>query len=189
MTLTDTQVPTEATEDEDTTTGTDENETPQDGETAEETAKRGRDFSKVRPYHEQLAAFVNERSGLDPVTANQIKAVLALRTDYGNTDEAKQAREARHAELEAAKLKYAGLTPDQVKAKKAAERAQEQAERMQKKAAEAVAKAQQLAAAASGSGEDLQSVVQASQTQPETQTDSDESEEAPKTRRGLGRRR
>jgi hypothetical protein len=165
-------------------TGTDAAGEDNGEETAEE-KKRGRDFTKVRPYHEQLAEFVNARSGLDAVTPNQIKAILALRTDYGNTDEAKAARAARAAERKAEAEKYAGMTDAQKTAAKASKRAQDQAERLQKKADEAIARAQKLALEASGSGEDLQQVIQSAQNGDETNTET----EPAKGRRGLGSRR
>jgi hypothetical protein len=157
-----------------------ETEPAEAGESAEETAKRGRDFTKVREYHEQLANFINERSGLDAVSPNQVKATLALRTDYGNTDEAKAARAERKAAAEAEKQKYAGMTDDQKKAAKAATRADVQAEKLQKKAQEAIEKAQRLRLEATGSGEDLQTVVESNQAESEP--------ESTGKRRGLGGR-
>ena len=187
MTVTDDTTQLEATE-------SDEHETPEDGESAEDAAKRGRDFTKVRDYHEQLANFINDRSGLEPVTANQVKAVLALRTDYGNTDEAKQARAERAAQRKAEASKYEGMSEAQKTAAKASNRATLQAQRLQAKADEAVKRAAELAAQASGSGEDLQAVVEAQQNGEDSNEDGlvfqepTDSEDAPK-KRSLGRRR
>lgn len=147
--------------------------------TAENEGQHGRskdrDFTKFRDYHVELATFINEHSGIDPVTPNQVKAVLTLRTDWSNRPETIAAREARKAEREAEKQKYAGMSDEQIKALKASKRAQDQAERLTAKAQEAMEKARALANAASGSGEDLAAMVEAQQ-----------GEEKP--RRGLGRR-
>lgn len=156
-----------------------------------EKKKRARDFTKVRSYHEELAAFVNERSGLDPVTPNQVKALLTLKTDYGNTPEAQAAREQRKAEREAEKTKYAGMTEDQIKAAKALDRAEKQAEKLRTRAEETVARARELANQATGSGEDLQAVVESNQNgveSPDPLTTTPEESEAPQ-RRGLRRNR
>lgn len=178
MTVTDETTQLEAVE-------SDENET---SESESESTSRGSDFSKIRPYHEELAAYINANSGLDPVTPNQVKAVLKLRTDYGNTDEAKAAREQRKAERAAEQAKYEGMTDEQKKNAKAANRAQAQADRLAAKAQEAIARAQQLRNAAAGSGEDLQAVVESNQNGSDTESaDPDEAEEP--RRRGLGRRR
>lgn len=141
--------------------------------------KRGRtrDFTKSTEYYDNLAAFVNERSGLDPVSPLQVKATLALRADYANLPEQKEAREKAKAEREAEAKKYEGMTDEQKKAAKAADRAARQAEKLQEKLNATLAKAEQLKAAASGSGEDLQAIVEAEQSKPE----------APAKKRGLRR--
>jgi hypothetical protein len=176
MTITDESVEVEATEAE---TEEANEEAAENGE--EDKTPRGRDFTVVRDYHQKLADFINERSGIDPVTPHQVKATLALRTDYGNTDEAKAAREERKRLAEAEKAKYAGMNPEQIKAAKASKRAEEQAERLQKKAQEALARAATLSAQASGSGEDLAAIVAAQEESVPEET------EKPK-RRGLGNR-
>lgn len=164
-------------------TMTDENVVEDLTDTEQETAEkvdgrkhRTRDFTKYRQVHADIAEYVNERSGLDPVTPNQIKAILAFRTEFGNTPEATAAREQRKAELAAEKAKYEGMSDEQIKASKAVKRAETAAEKLLAKANAAMEKAKQLADAASGSGEDLAAVVAAQQS------------EAPK-RRGLGRNR
>jgi hypothetical protein len=149
--------------------------------TETEESKRNRDFTKVRQYHTDLAEYINANSGLDPISANQVKAMLVLRTDYGNTPEAKAARDARKAARDAEAKKYEGMTDEQKAAAKAANRAQLSATKLQEKANAALTRARELAAAASGSGEDLQAVVQAQQD--------DATPEEPKGRRGLGRLR
>jgi hypothetical protein len=97
-------------------------EAPEDsnGETVvKESKRRGReadrDFTKVNARHEALAAFINERSGLEPITANVVKAVQLLTEDFRNTDEAKAEREERAAKAKAEREQYANLTDDEVK--------------------------------------------------------------------------
>lgn len=155
-------------------------------ETENSGGKRGRkrDFTKSSEHYDSLANFVNTHSDwvnaeLGEVTPLQIKAILALKGEFTETPEAKAAREARKAEREAEKAQYAGMTDEQIKAAKAAKRAQDQYEKLQAKAAEAQEKAEKLRAAASGSAEDLQAVVESEQN------GSDEDE--PKKRRGLRR--
>ena len=125
--------------------------------------ERGRDFSKFRPAHQELADFVNAHSGLDPISPNQVKALLALRTDFNNTAEVKAQREARKAELAAEKAKFNGMTDAQIKAEKAARRAEAQAAKLQARVAEAQAKAEALRNAQAASGEDLASAVESAQ--------------------------
>lgn len=147
-----------------------------------EGGKRGRkrDFSKSNEHYDSLAGFINThedfvKAGLDAVNPLQVKAVLALKTEFSNTPEVIEARKQRKAELEAENARYAGMTQDQIKAAKAADRAQKQYDKLQKKAQEALEKAESLKAAASGSAEDLQAVVEG------------ESEDEPKRKRGLRR--
>ncbi len=151
----------------------------QEDETVDTTeTKRGRDFSKFRPVHQELADYVNARSGLDPITPNQVKALLALRAEFSKSPEQVAAREQRKAEREAAKSRYAGMTPDQIKAAKAADRAERQAARLEARVAEAKAKAEALRSSATASGEDLAAAVEAAQ--------SDEGDEG---KRRIGRRK
>lgn len=131
--------------------------------TSEQKTRRGRDFTKVSPLHEDLANYVNANSGLPPVSAHQIKAILALRTEFSNSDEQKARREERKAARLAAQSKYAGMSDEQKKAAKAAERAAREAARLEARVAEAKAKAAALANAAAGSGEDLAAAVEADQ--------------------------
>lgn len=139
---------------------------------------RTRDFTKHSGLHVDLANYINEHSGIEPVTPNQVKAVLSLKTDFANTPEARLARETRKAEKEAEKSKYAGMTDDQIKAIKASRRAEAQAARLQAKAQAAMDRAKALAAEAEGSGEDLAAVFEAA-----GESENDE----PRTRRGLRR--
>ena len=94
--------------------------------TVTDSAKRGRerdrDFTKVSQRHEELAAFINAHSGLDPISANVVKAVQLLSVDYTNTDEAKASREAAKAARKEAEKQYAGLSDDEKKEIRAAER-------------------------------------------------------------------
>ena len=130
--------------------------------------KAGRDFSKFRPSHEELAKFVNDdedfkKAGIDPVTPNQVKAILALRTDFNNTPEKQAERAARKAELEAEKKLYEGMSPEEVAVEKAARKAEKEAEKLEKKIAEARAKADAIRSAKSVSGTDLKAAVEANQ--------------------------
>jgi len=146
--------------------------------------KRERDFTKFRPSHQELADFVNENSGLDPITPNQVKALLALRIDFNNLPEQIAKRDERKTEREAAKTKYSGMSPEQVKAAKAAERAERQAVKLEARVAEAKAKAEALRSSVTASGEDLAAAVEAAQaTTPESDEDSGEG------KRRIGRRR
>lgn len=147
-------------------------------------AKRGRkrDFTKSSEHYDNLTEFVNGHedwtsAGLGTVTPLQVKAILALRTDFNNTPEQVALREQRKAEKQAEEAKYDGLSKEQIKAQKLADRAEKQAEKLQEKAREALEKAQALKAQATGSAEDLQAVVESEQ---------DEADE-PKKRRGLRR--
>lgn len=153
-----------------------------DTPTVEATTKRERDFTKFRPMHQELADYVNAHSGLDPISANQVKALLALRIDFAKLPEQVAQREARKAERAAAKSRYDGLSPEQIKAAKAAERAERQAAKLEARVAEAKAKAEALRTSATASGEDIAAAVIAAQTD-----DDAEAEAEPKRR--IGRRR
>jgi hypothetical protein len=142
---------------------------------------RDRDFTKYRKLHSDLANYVNEHSGLEPVTANQVKAILYLRPDFNNTPEQAAERQARKDKKEAEEARYKGLTDDQKKKVKAADRTREQADRMAKRAAEAQAEAEAVLAQANP-GEDIASQVE--QTQAEVET----VEPEPDRKRGIGRR-
>lgn len=150
------------------------------GESSEEKRKRERDFSKVRKLHEDLSNFINANSGLEPVTPNQVKAVLYLRADFNQSPEQEAKRTQRKAAREAQNAKYEGMSEDQKKAHKAAERKREQAERLNRRAEEAKAEAEKLLDSANASGEDLAAVVNAAQgSVPEASTG----------KRGLGSKR
>lgn len=148
--------------------------------------KRGRvrDFTKSSPHYDELADFINANSGLDAVTPLQVKATLALKTDFANLPEQKAAREARKAQREAEAKQYEGMSDDQIKAAKAAKRVEAQAEKLAARAKEALEKAQKLQNAAAGSGEDLAAFVE-SQNAKAAESASTES----KKRRGIGRRK
>jgi hypothetical protein len=124
-------------------------------------ANKARDFSKFRPAHQELADYVNANSGLDPVTPNQVKAILALKTEFAGSPEQKAAREERKAALAAEKAKFAGLTAEEIKAERSARRAEAQAEKLQARVAEALAKAQALREGKDASGADLAAAVEA----------------------------
>lgn len=125
--------------------------------------KRERDFTKFRPSHQELADFVNMHSGLDPVTPNQVKAILALRIDFNNLPEQMEKRQARKMEREEQKRKFAGMNAEQIKAAKAADRAEKQAAKLEARVAEAKAKAEALRSSVTASGEDLAAAVEAAQ--------------------------
>ena len=186
MTVTDEQTGIEV---DDTSSETPTDETPTEGK------KRGRkkrphDFTKFRDFHQEVADYVNAHSGLDPVTPNQIKAVLLLRTDFANTPEQVAIREENKKALEDQKKKYEGLNEEQIKRVKAAEKATEQAARFAAKAAEAEKRAKELSTAAEGSGADLAAQVEAQQNGAavETTAGTAEPEAEPEKRRSLGRR-
>lgn len=131
------------------------------GESTENTEGKARDFTKTRELHDELAAYVNEHSGLDPVSAAQIFAVTTLRGDFNKLPEQVAKREARKAELAAEAAKYEGLSPEQIKATKVADRAERSAALATQKAQEALEKAQRLRAQASGSAAELAAAVEA----------------------------
>lgn len=145
--------------------------------------KRSRDFSKVSELHTDLADYVNAHSGLEPVTASQVKALLYLRPDFNKTPEQAEKSAARAARQEIEKARYAGLTDDQKKARKAAERANEQASKFAERARKAQEDADRLLSQANP-GEDIASQVEAAQQTPEPEVPAD-SEERP---RRIGRR-
>lgn len=175
-------------------TVTDEQTTEAPAEETTETAsegsrKREHDFTKVRPFHEEIASFINAHpkyleAELGNITPNQVKAVLLLRTDFANTPEQVAEREAKKAAAEAEKKLYEGLTDDQIKAAKAVKKAEEAEARLLKRAAEARANAERLRTEASASGSDLAAAVAAQQGE-----SADEGDEDTSRRRGLGRKR
>ena len=156
----------------DTTEVTEDTKAAQTDESGEETDENGetkaqsRDFSKFRENHKELADFINSHpefvaSELAALEPGQVKAVLALRADFNKLPEQVAKRAERKKELEAEKAKFAGLSPEQIKATKAADRAAKQAEKMAEKAAEAMRRAEELKAAASGSAANLAAAVEA----------------------------
>jgi hypothetical protein len=155
---------------------------PEESMTASEKKKRERDFTKFRPAHEELAHYVNMHSGLDPITPNQVKALLALRIDFNNQDQQVSARAERKAMREAEKSKFDGMTPAQIKAQRAIDRAEKQTAKLEARVIEARAKAMSLRDASAASGEDLAMAVEQAQATPEM-----EPEDTGKRR--IGRRR
>ena len=155
MTITDESVDTSAESEQ----GTDEK-----NESGETGRKRDRDFTKFREQHKELADFVNEHSDLAPVTPNQVKAILTLRSDFNNTPEQVAKREERKRELEEEKKKYEGMTDEQIKAAKAADRVEKQDAKMEARIQEARAKAQALREGKDASGTDLAAQVESEQT-------------------------
>lgn len=172
-------------------TEVDETEGQTEQEKADGRKERERDFSKHTVAHQELADFVNAdekfvEAGIAPVNANQVKAILALRTDFNDTPEKIAERAARKAEREELEKKFAGLTKEEIVAEKAAARAETQAAKLQKRVEEALAKAAALREGKDASGADLAAEIEASQngSVPEPEADS---EDEPKRR--IGRRK
>lgn len=142
-----------------------------------------RDFTKAAELHRELAAYINTNpqyieAGLAEVSPEQVRAVLLLRADYGNTPEAAEQREARKVIREAEKAKYDGMTAEQIKGEKAAVRAEKQAAKLEARIAEIKAKAEALRNGTEATGADL------------VAADTDEPvEEKPKRERRFGRSR
>ena len=149
----------------------------EDAEAAADAAekKNGRDFTKFRPSHQGLADFVNanedfKKAGLGDVTPGQVKAILALRTDFNDTPEKRAEREARKKELEAEKALYANMTPEEIAVEKAARKEEKQAAKLEAKIAEARAKAAKIRESKNVSGADLAAAVEANQAGAEKRT-------------------
>lgn len=188
MTVTDEGVQVEV-EAEDNTSG--ENQT-EENEENEGKDGRARDFSKFTDKHQELADFVNAnedfvKAGIAAVTANQVKAIQALRNDWADTPEQKAAREERRKAREAEAEKYKGLTKEEIANEKAASRAENQAAKLQKRLEEALAKAAAIREGKDASGADLVAAVEAQQNgvEPEAEAEGD-SEKSP---RRIGRRK
>lgn len=158
----------------------------QDGDTDTEAKKRERDFTKFRPSHQELADYVNMHSGLAPITPNHVKAILALRIDFNNLPEQIEKRNERKAMREAEKTKYDGMNPEQIKAAKAADRAERQAAKLEARVAEAKAKAEALRSSVTATGEDLAAAVEAAQA---TDAGDDMTAGDNQGKRRIGRRR
>jgi hypothetical protein len=132
-----------------------------------DSAKRGRksdrDFTKVVQRHQDLADFINaseayQASGLPPITANVVKAVQLLAEDFRNTPEQEAARKAREAERKQEEAEYAGLSADEKKELKAANRKAKQLAEVQERRQALLDKAKAIREAAEASGEDLSAV-------------------------------
>lgn len=133
-------------------------------ETSEDS--KSRDFTKFTEKHQELADYINAHAdyvsaGVAPITPNQVKAAFALRTEFNNTPEVKEARAARKLLLEEEKKQFAGLTSEEIKAEKAAKRAEAQAAKLQARVEEALAKAQAIREGKDASGEDVAAAVEA----------------------------
>ena len=145
--------------------------------------KSERNFQNTSELHKDLAAFINVHpefisAGLGSVTPEQVRAVLTLRSDFANTPEATEKREARKVAREAEKAKFAGLSAEQIKAEKAAARAEKQAAKLQARIDEIKAKAEALRNGTEATGADLAAAVESDQA---------EAEDKPKRRFGRGR--
>ena len=155
--------------DEDTTGEENENETEEGGERGR---KKDRDFTKFRDSHRELADYVNANSGLPAVSPNQIKAILALRSDFNNTPEQVAKREEAKQRREAEAKKYEGMSDEQIKAAKAADLVEKQVAKMEARIQEAKAKAAALREGKEASGTDLAAQVEAQQNGAKTSEDS-----------------
>jgi hypothetical protein len=126
-----------------------------------------RDFTKHTEDNASLAEFINadekvKEAGIT-VTPFQVKAILALRSDWADTPERKAEREKRKAEREAEKKQFAGMTDEEIKAEKAARRAEKSAEKMQAKVQEALDRAKAIREGKDLSGADLAAAVESQQ--------------------------
>lgn len=191
MTATDERVDVSVDSDEDTTGETDSTTDNDGDEEGKAGRKRDRDFTKFTTFHKELSEFVNANSGLESLTPNQVKAVIALRTDFNDTpeQEAKRAEAKRKREEEA--KKYEGLTDEQKKAAKAAEKIDKQAASLEKRLAEARARAKAMREGKEATGEDLAAAVTSAQngsveSEATPQVEPEPEAEAPK--RKIGRR-
>lgn len=154
--------------DDEVTEATDETTEGESSEPKKRGRKPGeRNLAKPSKLHQELAEFINgnaeaQKAGVT-VTAEQVGAVLLLRTDFSDTPERKAAREAAKAEREAEKEKYAGLTQEEIKAEKAAVRAEKQALKLQERVQAALDKAKAIREGKDASGEDVAAAVEAAQ--------------------------
>lgn len=144
--------------DDDAQVATDASDASEDG--------KSRDFSKFTEKHKELADYINAhpdylKAGLPPVTPNQVKAAFTLRTEFNNTPEVRAAREARKLQLAEEKKLYAGLTQEEIKAEKAAKRAEAQAAKLQARVQAALEKAKAIREGKDASGEDIAAAVDA----------------------------
>ena len=192
MTVTDESVDVSVESDEDTTAADTQHDDDNDDDEGGRGRKKDRDFTKFREMHQELADFVNLNSGLEPVTPNQVKAILTLRSDFNDTPEqaAKRAEAKRRRDEEA--KKYEGLTAEQIKAAKAADRVEKQAEKLEKRLAEAREKARLIREGKEATGEDIAAAVAAAQNgtaeaEPTPQVEAENEDDAPQRR--IGRRR
>jgi hypothetical protein len=187
MTVTDEAPPLEGVEE--TPAETTAPESTDNGE--DDSKGKDRDFSKVRQLHIDLACYVNEHSGLEPISANQVKALLYLRGDFNDSPERQAARAAKKAQRDAEAKKYEGMSDDQIKRHKQASKAQEAAERADKRAKEAKERADKLLKEAEG-GEDIAGQVESVQNgveSPDPLTADPEGLSDAKPKRGINRRR
>jgi hypothetical protein len=155
--------------------------------TVDESKKRGRnpdrDFTKTAQRHQDLADFINASdayaaSGLPPITANVIKAVQLLTEDFRNQPEQVEARKTREAERKAEEAQYAGLSAEEKKELRAADRRAKNLQDAVAKRDALLAKAKEIREAASASGADIASAVESES----------EDSEPEKQRRGIRRR-
>ena len=152
-----------------------------------ESAKRGRksdrDFTSVVQRHQELADFINahpayQASGLPQITPNVVKAVQLLAEDFRNTPEQVEARKARENERKQEEKEYAGLSAEEKKELKSANRKAKQLAEVQERRQALLDKARQIREAAEASGEDLSAV--------DNSDSNSESEDKP--RRGIRRK-
>lgn len=136
-------------------------------EETSETKKKGRkrdlDFTKFSEANQQLADYVNAHSGLDPVSGNQVKAILTLKQDWYTTPEQESRRAAVKAARAATAAKYEGLSKEQIAIEKAAEKAEKQAAKLRQRVEDALARAKAIREGKTASGEDIAAAVEAEQ--------------------------
>jgi hypothetical protein len=181
MTITDESVDVSVESDEDAN----ENENEDGGEATGR--KRDRDFTKFRESHKELADYINANSGLDPLTPNQVKAVVALRSDFSNTPEQIAKREEAKRKREAEASKYAGLSDEEKKQVKAAEKVEKEAEKLEKRLADARERAKAIREGREASGADLAAAVESAQNGSEAPVVEPEDDDKPKRRIGRNR--
>lgn len=152
--------------------------------------KRDLDFNTAKEHHQELADYVNQHSGLDPVTGNQVKAILTLKQDWSATPEQEAKRASAKAAREAAAEKYKGLTPEQITQEKAAEKAEKQAAKLRQRVEDALARAKAIREGKSATGEDIATAVEADQSQDQVVQQDLPGQPEPEQKRGrFGRNR
>ena len=149
MTVIDTEAPVVEVENEEESTVTE--------------SKRGRnpdrDFSKFAQRHQDLADFINARSGLAPISPNIVKAVQLLSDDFRNTPEQVAARKDREEKRKAEDAEFAGLSPEEKKELRAANRRKKALEEVEERRKELLEKAKRIRESSDANGADVADAV------------------------------